>query len=200
MKKGIAFFDFDGTITTKDTLLEFIKYTNGLLKFYIGFLLNSHWIVGYKLGIITNQRAKEKVLKYFFGGKETVLFNKNCKDFVESKIPGMLRPGAIQEINNLLADGMEVVIVSASPENWVKLWAEQYGASCISTRLETRNNKISGLISGKNCYGDEKVRRIKEIYDLAAYTKIYAYGDSEGDKEMLRLADPWVYKPFRGNQ
>jgi phosphatidylglycerophosphatase C len=27
MKKEIAFFDFDGTITTKDTYLEFIKFS-----------------------------------------------------------------------------------------------------------------------------------------------------------------------------
>ena len=58
VKKGIAFFDFDGTITTKDTLLEFIKFSKGNLLFYAGFLLNLHFLVAYKLKIISNQAAK----------------------------------------------------------------------------------------------------------------------------------------------
>ena len=66
VSRRIAFFDFDGTITTKDTLLEVIKYRHGKNKFYFGFLLHSPWLVAYKLGIISNQLAKEKVLRYFF--------------------------------------------------------------------------------------------------------------------------------------
>ena len=63
---AIAFFDFDGTITTKDTLLEFIKFTKGTPSFLTGFLLNSPYLVAYKLNLIPNQRAKEKVMQYFF--------------------------------------------------------------------------------------------------------------------------------------
>lgn len=197
MKEGIAFFDFDGTITTKDTLLEFIKFSKGRWHFYTGFLLNAPFLIAYKLKIISNQSAKERILVYFFRGMETTLFNKYCKDFVELKVPDMIRPDAIKEITKLIADGIEVVIVSASPENWVKLWARQYGSDCISTLLEVKNNKISGLIAGKNCFGEEKVRRLKEKYNLTDYNTIYAYGDSTGDKQMLRLASMEFYKPFR---
>lgn len=199
MKPGIAFFDFDGTITKKDTLLEFVKFTHGPLRFFLGFLVNSPWLIAYKLGIISNQKAKEKVLNYFFGGMKSGLFNNHCQNFVEQKIPGILRPDAISEINKLVAEGVEVVIVSASPENWVQLWAANIKADCLSTRLKTEDEKISGYILGKNCHGDEKVRRIKEKYNLAYYKRIYAYGDSSGDKPMLELAEIKFYKPFRSN-
>lgn len=38
-KRTVAVFDFDGTLTTKDTLLEFIKFSCGTGKFYFVFLL-----------------------------------------------------------------------------------------------------------------------------------------------------------------
>ncbi|HPG10951.1 MAG TPA: HAD family hydrolase [Chitinophagaceae bacterium] len=199
MKPGIAFFDFDGTITKKDTLLEFIKFTNGSFKFALGFLINSPWLIAYKLRVISNQKAKERILKFFFGGMEASLFNDHCQKFFDQKIPQLIRQKSIIEINRLAAEDVEVVIVSASPENWVRLWAEKINADCLSTRLRIDNNRISGYILGKNCYGDEKVKRIKEKYSLSEYDQIYAYGDSKGDKQMLDLAKVKFYKPFRGN-
>jgi phosphatidylglycerophosphatase C len=47
VKRRIAFFDFDGTITTKDTLLEIIKFQKGTLRFYTGFLLCSPYIAAW---------------------------------------------------------------------------------------------------------------------------------------------------------
>ena len=60
-----------------------------------------------------------------------------------------------------------------------------------------QDNIITGNFITKNCYGQEKVNRIKESYDLSKYDLIYAYGDSRGDKEMLELANNSFYKPFR---
>jgi HAD superfamily phosphoserine phosphatase-like hydrolase len=82
-----------------------------------------------------------------------------------------------------------VAVVSASPENWVKPWCDARNIQCLATRLEVIDQKISGNIHGENCYGEEKVRRIKEAFRLEAYQRIIAYGDSRGDKEMLELAD-----------
>jgi phosphoserine phosphatase len=47
-----------------------------------------------------------------------------------------------------------------------------------------------------NCYGEEKVRRIRASYNLDEFNHIYAYGDSEGDKAMLDLAHEHDYKHF----
>ena len=76
--KNIAFMDFDGTITKKDSLLEFIKFQKGKLAFYTGFLLNLHWLVGYLLKLVPSDRAKQKVLNYFFAGLEQNLFQEKC--------------------------------------------------------------------------------------------------------------------------
>ncbi|MGN6292498.1 MAG: HAD family hydrolase [Chitinophagaceae bacterium] len=197
MKKGIAFFDFDGTITTKDTLLEFIKYSGGALPFYAGFLLKSPYLIAYKLKLISNQTAKEKVLAYFFRGMAVDEFQLKCDRFANEIIPGLLRQGALGEIRELQQKGIDVVIVSASPENWIRQWASSINASLIATRLELKNGQLTGNILDKNCHGEEKVRRIREIYPLSEYENIYAYGDSSGDKPMLSLAKYPHYKPFR---
>lgn len=197
MKKGIAFFDFDGTITTKDTLLEFIKYCKGTINFYFGFLLHSPWLVAYKLKIISNQKAKEKVLSYFFKNTPVETFENYCARFAADIVPTLVRPGALEEIKELLAAGVSVVIVSASPVNWVSKWAAQHSLQTIATTLTTNQGKLTGDIEGKNCHGEEKVRRIKALFKLSEYETVYAYGDSSGDKPMLSLANRKHYKPFR---
>lgn len=197
MSRPIAFFDFDGTITTKDTLLEIFKYRHGKLKFYLGFLLSSPYLVAYKAGIISNQLAKEKTLKLFFGGMKAEVFNAFCEEFATNVIPSLLRQKALKEIDLLKQAGAEVVIVSASPENWLQPWCATLNLKLLATQLEVNNDKITGRIKGNNCHGEEKVRRIREAYNLADYTTVYCYGDTSGDKPMLAMATHAFYQPFR---
>ena len=197
MQQRIAFFDFDGTITTKDTLLEFIKYYKGAARFYLGFLLNSPWLVAYKLKIISNQAGKERILTWFFGNTPQDKFQSRCNSFAAEIIPTLLRPKATREIALLQQKGFTVVVVSASPEDWLRPWTEKIGVALLASRLETKNNKLTGKLVGRNCYGREKVSRIKENYELSGYSDIQAYGDTSGDKPMLGLATVSFYKPFR---
>jgi HAD superfamily hydrolase (TIGR01490 family) len=197
MQQLIAFFDFDGTITTKDTLLEFIKFSRGRFRYYMGFLLNSPWLVAMKLKVISNQTAKQRIFTWFFRNHPLEDFQEQCNRFATTVIPGLLRPKALKEIQLLQEKGVTVVIVSASPENWITPWAETLSLPVISTRLETANNALTGRIHLRNCHGEEKCARIRENYRLEDFTGIYAYGDSPGDKPMLDLATRAFYKPFR---
>ena len=197
MKRRIAFFDFDGTITTKDSLLEVIKHQKGSLLFYTGFLLNAPFLVAYKLKIIRNSTAKQKVLKFFFNKMPLLSFQEKCDAFASGKLPALIRPKALTEIKKLQDLGAEVVVISASAKNWLQRWADKINVTLICTKLEIRNEKLTGNIDGENCHGEEKVRRIKVAYDLSEYDEIYCYGDSPGDKPMLSLATFAFYKPFR---
>jgi phosphatidylglycerophosphatase C len=197
VSRQIAFLDFDGTITTKDTLLEMIKFSKGSFRFYLGFLINSPWLLAWKAGIISNQRAKERMLTWFFGGMRLDAFQDTCNRFAATAIPNLIRPKAIHEVRLLQAKAVEVVIVSASPANWLQPWTDQLGVALLATRLETSSQTVTGKILDRNCHGDEKVRRIRESYDLSAYDHIIAYGDSKGDKPMLALAANSFFKPFR---
>lgn len=197
MSRRIAFFDFDGTITTSDTLLENIRFQKGFWPFVVGFALASPWIVAFKLKIISNQSAKERVLKWFFGGTPIIEFQKRCDDFAKEALPSLIREGAEQEFMKLKELNTEIVIVSASAGNWLRKWTEAKGFALIATSLQVNDNIVTGKISGKNCHGEEKVRRIKAEYKLEQYDEVYCYGDSKGDRPMLALGKFQYYKPFR---
>lgn len=204
MNGTIAFFDFDGTITTKDTLLEFIRHSKGTPRFYLGFLLTGPWLVAYKINLISNQSAKERVLRHFFRNTPLDEFDNECQSFARDVLPGLIRPKALHEITKLKAAGAAVVIVSASPDNWIRPWTTAIEVDLLATRLQTvpakdpaRAPLITGRIFEKNCHGEEKVCRIKGAYTLGEYQDIYTYGDTGGDRPMLKLGTASFYKPFR---
>ena len=197
MKRRIAFFDFDGTITTKDSLLAFILFRYGKWRTIVGLLLISPFYALHLLKLIPVQKAKEQVLKQFFKNEDVNQFSEAANEFVKKALPPLIRPKAIREIQLLQKNGAEVVIISASPDNWLQPWTKQFDAGLICTKLESKNGKLTGRIEGNNCRGKEKVRRILAAYDLSQYDEVYAYGDTKGDKPMLGLATIAFYKPFR---
>ena len=195
--RRIAFFDFDGTITTRDTMFELIRHQKGNRKFYLGFLANIPVFVALKLKLLSKQAAKERLLTYFFRGTELTAFQSGCDTFATVKLPSLIRPTALDEIKKLQRDGFEIVVVSASAENWIKKWADQMGFALLGTKLEAVEGKLTGKLLGANCNGAEKETRIRAAYDLAQFDEIYCYGDSSGDKQMLALGIKAFYEPFR---
>ena len=194
---NICFFDFDGTITTNDSLIKFIRFSVGDVKTMIGMLFLSPMLITYKLKLIPNYKAKQWMLSHFFEGWVSGDFQNIADKYSTEQLDKILRPKAIEKIKWHQEQGHKVVIVSASMESWLKKWCEKHNIDLIATRLEIRNGKLTGKFATKNCHGIEKVNRIKQQYKLSEYDCIYAYGDSSGDKEMLRLAHKPHYKPFR---
>ncbi len=194
--KYIAFFDFDGTITKKDSLVEFIKFSIGSFQYYKGLLALSPMLLTYKLKIIPNHIAKEKLIAYFFKGWDSTRFQDIASSYSIDGIDKILRSRAIEKIVWHIEKGHEVVVVSASMEAWLKDWCKNNNLQLLATKLEVIDGQMTGRFSTKNCYGIEKVNRIKENFNLTDYEHVYAYGDSLGDKEMLSIADKKHYKYF----
>jgi phosphatidylglycerophosphatase C len=200
MKKKLALFDFDGTITTKDTLLEFLIFYKGPVRFLWGMFLLSPVLMLYFLKLIPNWKGKQMCLRYFLGGEDVGNFTARCHDFSERILPGLIRPQALETINAYKLEGAQVAVVTASAENWVQPWCDQLGLICVGTQLEVENGRITGNLCGANCYGPEKVKRIEKQFRLADFKEVIAYGDSTGDREMFSIAHQHHYKPFRSRQ
>lgn len=197
MTKTIALFDFDGTITTHDTMLELIRFSKGSLGYYTGMAFLSPMLAAVKTGMMDAQKGKEKLLAHFFAGTEINQFNALCHDFTETRLPGLLRNAALQRIREHKDQGHEVVVVSASAEQWVLPWTQKMQVGLLSSKLAEDQQIITGKLAGKNCNGEEKVSRIRQRYDLSQFDTIFGYGDSSGDRPMLQLATHPSYKPFR---
>jgi len=196
MGKTIAFFDFDGTITTKDSLAEFIKYAVGTKSYYLGLLKLSPMLIAFKLKIMANDKAKSKFLKHYFSSYSKEEFNQKAKDYSLNHLDKIVKKEALEKIAYHKTNGHQVIIVSASMQCWVGPWAKREDIELISTKLRFDNDKFSGEFDGENCYGKEKEIQIRDKFNLDDYEMIYAYGDSQGDREMLALANESYYKPF----
>ncbi|CAH9018248.1 HAD family hydrolase [Candidatus Nitrosacidococcus sp. I8] len=197
MNNGIAFFDFDGTLTYRDSIADFILFSKSWPQALLGGIILSPTLLAYGLKLQNNSLAKGKALTYFFGGMaESELICKGHQ-YATQRIPQILKPAGLEKIRWHQEQNHKVVIVSASIDLWLQGWTESLDMDLIATQLETVNGLITGQYVGENCYGEEKVRRIKAAYDLDNYSEIYAYGDTPGDKPMLALAHFPFYRPFK---
>lgn len=193
-QRTIAIFDFDGTLTTKDTLLEFIKFACGIKAFYIGFFLHSPLLILMKLGLYPNWEAKQKVFSWFFKGMPYTTFAKYGEDFAEV-IKTIMKETTLAILRKHQSEGADIYVISASVDEWVRPFCMQLGIKdVIATQIETDSKgMLTGRFASPNCYGKEKVRRFLEIEPSRSEYYLYAYGDSRGDKEIILFADKGFY-------
>ena len=184
--KQLFAFDFDGTLTTRDTLIAFIRYTCGTPRFLFGFLLHAPLLVLMKLRLYSNGKAKQRLFSWFFRGMPIETFDALCQSFASTH-RHLLRPETVRLLQQALSEGSEVLVVSASIDNWVQPFFP--AVTVLGTQIEVIDGRLSGRFLTPNCYGQEKVRRILALHpDRSAY-RLTAYGDSRGDRELLAFAD-----------
>lgn len=201
MRKIYA-FDFDGTLTTKDTLLEFIRFAKGSGQMFRGFLLFSPLLLLMKLHLYPNWKAKQQVFSYFFKGMHIDDFNALCTHFAEQN-KHLLRPAGIEKVRQAIEEEQAtVLIISASIDNWVRTFFDEIDKKIqvLGTQIEIKGGCLTGRFTTKNCYGQEKVNRLTALYPHREAYELIAFGDSRGDKELLDFADKGFYKPFRNKK
>ncbi len=185
--KTLALFDFDGTLYKKDSLLEFTKYSRGDLNFYFGMMLLLPYLLFLKLGIMSNEKVKIKFIKHFYGFCNYKHFQAIAKDFAVNEIESNLNQKIYENFQNHIKLKHEIYIVTASFPEWIEPWCSKYGIQVIGTELKILDGKISGNFTTKNCFGLEKVNRIKAVINLNHFDRIEVYGSGKGDLEMLKL-------------
>ena len=193
-------FDFDGTLTTRDTLLAFIRYAKGTKALVRGFLRHAHLLVLMKLRLYPNWKAKQRVFSYFFRGMTEEAFQAVCQSFAANS-RHLIRPAGIETMRQAAVKGAELVVISASVDNWVRPFFDgddgPSPVTVIGTQIEVRDGRLTGRFLTRNCYGQEKVERLTALYPHRSAYHLTAFGDSRGDRELLAFADVSYYKPFR---
>jgi HAD superfamily hydrolase (TIGR01490 family) len=182
----IVAFDFDGTLTTRDTLIAFIRYACGTPRFLLGFLLHAPLLVLMKLRLYSNGKAKQRLFTWFFREMTIESFDSLCQSFARTH-RHLLRPETVRLLEQALTEGAEVLVVSASIDNWVQPFFPS--VTVLGTQIEVVDGLLTGRFLTPNCYGQEKVRRILALHPDRSSYRLTAYGDSRGDREMLAFAD-----------
>lgn len=196
-------FDFDGTLTKRDTLIELIRYAKGNCGLLAGFLRFSPMLLLMKLKVYPNYKAKQKIFAHFFRSMPIEVFNETCRRFAHDRRDIIREDGIVELYRVLNEPEAHVLVMSASIDNWVRPFFELHAEPACSsfevvgTQVEVVDGRLTGRFLTKNCYGEEKVSRIRKICPDRADYRLQAYGDSRGDREMLQWADRAYYQPFR---
>lgn len=190
----IAAFDFDGTITTKDTMTDFIRFVRGDFAYFGGLIVLSPMLIAYLLKIIPRQSAKERLLRYFFKDTPESHLYEWGKEYAAQRLPERIRTKATEAINWHKENGHTLYLVTASLTFWTSAWAEKNGFILIASEPEIRNGQFTGKIKGKNCYGQQKLNRLTSVLNEADTYRCFAYGDSAGDDALLSWADVPFYR------
>lgn len=186
---AIAVFDFDGTISDRDSLLAFIQHTHGFLGLCWGFLLHLPFLIMYLLGRYPNDRFKEKIFTHFYAGKTEEDLAQAGEQFCRQKLPTMIYAGAWQQLQWHQNLGHRIIILTASSAIWLKAWCDAHHFELIATTFATKDGRYTGKIAEKNCYGEEKATRIALLLAQCPDHHVHGYGDRASDQAFLQYCD-----------
>lgn len=206
----VAAFDFDGTLTRSDTLLPFLARGLGWPRLSWAMLRCAPWLAGYALRLVRNDVAKAKLMQATLSGLSLAELDDWRTRWLAEDFQGQWQDWTLARLAWHQQAGHCCVIVSASPDIYLARVAEQLGVDgLICTEMEVAQGEQGARLTGRmrtpNCHGAQKVLRLNHwltarfgAASLGAMT-LYAYGDTAGDKPLLRLAQHAWYrgKPWK---
>ncbi|HAO29503.1 MAG TPA: HAD-IB family hydrolase [Chryseobacterium indologenes] len=193
--KKLYCFDFDGTLTYKDTMFMYLKFYDST-RYRIQFLKHVPLFILLKLKLAETEKVKKSFIGSILKGQTQEKIELKSKHFFEHHYPIIVRENALDFIKNIDRNNTQSLLVTASLDIWVKPFAEELKMQLVSTRAEFKNGVFTGNFIGKNCNGKEKLVRIKEEINDSKYDKIIAFGDTSGDRPMLKWANEGHYQFF----
>lgn len=195
-KPVIAAFDFDKTLTHRDSLLPFLHYAVGTATTFINIFFEIPHVIQFLFGRLDRQGLKEAFLTRFLKGTDQREMHHIAEQFSRQVLPKLVRPEGLERLAWHKSQGHRCILISANLDLYLNPWGHAAGFDhIIASRVEfSPEGKITGRLTGLNCRGPEKVRRLAEQVGEREEYVLYAYGDSEGDRELLDFADFPFYR------
>ena len=194
----VVAFDFDGTLTIRDSFTSFLKWRAGPLPWALGLARLVPAVFAY-LSDRDRGRIKAASVREFLTGVDRTALEDEAERFAQAIWPRFMRPDALATWEDWGRRGAHRVIVTASPETTVAPFARRLGAeNLIGTRLAfDGQDRVLGAFAGGNCRGEEKMRRLRAVYGEELRLTA-AYGDTSGDVQMIAAAEEKGYRVFTG--
>lgn len=195
MMKKLYCFDFDGTITQKDTMFLFLKFYNPW-RYYFQYLKHIPLFILLKLKLLNAEPVKRSFVSSILKGERKEKLEAKAQSFFEKQSDYLIRANALDFIKNIDKNTTESLLVTASVDIWVRPFAEHFAMHLLATEAFFEDGKFTGEFKTPNCNGMQKVYRIRQFIEDKKYHKIIAFGDTSGDKAMMKFADESYYKFF----
>ncbi len=194
----IVAFDFDGTLTTKDSFTAFLKWRTPAPRWALGGLRLIPAACSYLIHR-DRGRIKAAAVREYLKGVPRERLEADARQFAELHSRSLLRPDAVMAWKRWRDEPVRLVIVTASPDLVVAPFARGLGADdLIGTSLGfDAQGRATGNFASPNCRGPEKVVRLRATYGETLRVRA-AYGDTTGDTEMLGIAEEPYYRVFTG--
>ena len=194
----VAVFDFDATITYADSFAPFLRETVGPVGFWSRLVLFFPILLAHALGLVSAGAAKQIAVRLFLRGRRVDrLKDEVAVRFRDTRLERLLNPAAIERLEEHLCRGDRVILLSASPELYLRVWAAERGVrEVLGTKLQIIDGRLTGALDGYNCKGEEKVHRLTDHLGPLINYRIYAYGDSPSDCAHLNLVAHPFYRSF----
>ena len=176
-------YDFDNTILRGDSSARFfgwcLTHYPRMWRDLPGQALNGLLFI---LRIRPKQAFKQRMFHYF----ALIDMDRALRDFWEAN---MARIKAWYKEAHRDDD----VVISASPEFLIRPACAALGIRAV---MGSPVDRATGMYSGLNCHGAEKVRRFREIYPDATIQSFYS--DSHSDDPLAAIAEKaWLVKGDR---
>jgi len=189
----LALFDFDGTLTTRETFPDFMRYAVARPRLLVGGVLLAPVVFGYRRGWVAGNPTRASIVQMGLRGVDAVRLRMQGEAFARDVLPGVLRPEAMARLAWHRERGDRIVVVSGGLEVYLAPWCAAQGVELACSVLAERDGRITGY-GGRQCVGEEKVRRVRALCDPQAYAAIHAYGDTHEDNAMLAMAHHRTYR------
>lgn len=196
--RPVVAFDFDGTLTIRDSFTQFLRWKAGPRGWALGLVKMAGATAAYARDR-DRGAIKAASVSVFLKGMSRAELEADAARFADHVWDKFMRPDALKAWEDWGRRGAYRVIVTASPELTVAPFARRLEADALlGTHLSFDvENRITGAFSSENCRGEEKVRRLHEAFG-ADLKLAAAYGDTSGDTEMLAIAGHAGFREFRG--
>jgi HAD superfamily hydrolase (TIGR01490 family) len=180
--------------------MPFLRFVVGNFRFGAGLLVLSPILFGLMIGVISAEKGKEWVLRYFLSGYQDSFLRGKGKEYSDNILSRQLRPSALKKLKEHIQQGHKCILVSASISYYLEYWGAAAGFdNVLCTEIYADDDgKSTGRIFGRNCKGEEKVRKLRALLDDEwPPDRLYAYGDSNGDIALLKVASDPHFKVFK---
>ena len=201
---GVAAFDFDGTISRRDTLVPFLAKVAGPARFAgICSRLGLSGVRG-RTNIRDRDEVKEQMIRLLFAGRSEDELRSRGERYARDLLSDSLRPMVVDRIHRHRDLGHRSVIVSASLVYYLEPLARELSMDgVIGVEPEVVEGRLTGELARPNVRAEEKAVRLREWLGSPADGplghRLWGYGNTSGDHALLALSHRayWLGRPGR---
>lgn len=195
-KQMLSVFDFDGTLTRRDSFVPFLRFAFGKREFIRRIFTLALPSLHFLFRRMNRDELKARLIAKFLTGVQAQWVEQQALKFCERYWTQLMRPSGLLSVASEIEAGAEVTLCSASPALVLGPFAKRLGIKLIATELEVVDGVLTGLISGNNCRCENKVLRLEAVYGRLDQYRLRAWGDTRGDLELLAAAQDAHWRHF----